>query len=265
MLLGVFALVSVSPDVVEVRVEFVEFLHHFRGTYLDNLQFLIPVLTLLLALLFGILLCILLLAFRLCVLFVLQAFGLFLLGGEGQLSLESVVKFFDILGWLAGMHLFVVLDPVSALLFHLLHYVISLVVDDVYLLLVASCLEVFHELHPCLSALLLHRLHPGERITHSLLDGHRAAGHAQEKHLFLAHALDLLPCEYTLESFLYKDGSCVLLLLAGLFLDKTFSDLFVHFMLEALLLVVLLDQQDTVTALTTTLILLDQSDGIGYA
>ena len=91
------------------------------------------------------------------------------------------------------MDLFVILDPVSALLLHLLHDFIALIFQDLGFNNFAGNFKIVHELHASLTPFLLSILHSLNGIAHLLLNSHGPAGHAQEEKLFLADAFDLLP------------------------------------------------------------------------
>jgi len=83
------------------------------------------------------------------------------------------------------MQLFVVLDPITSLLLHLLHDLVSLVADKVTFDDLSGSLEVVHELHASLPPLLHGLLHLVDGVAHLLLVGHGTTCHTQEVELLL--------------------------------------------------------------------------------
>jgi hypothetical protein len=160
------------------------------------------------------------------------------------------------------MQLLVVLDPITSLLFHLLHDFITLVTNQVLLDDFPGGLEIIHELHASLSSLLLGLSHLGNRVTHLILHSHGTAGHSEEVKFFLSQFFNLLARQNTLNALLNKKSSCILFLFSGLLLNKAFTNLFVKLSLDTLLLKGFYHKHDTVATLTTSLILLNQTDGI---
>ena len=160
------------------------------------------------------------------------------------------------------MKLFVVLDPITSLLLHLLHDLVSLVTDKVALDDLSGSLEVVHELHASLPPLLHGLLHLIDGVAHLILVGHRATCHAQEVELLLPQFFDLLARQNTLDAFLNEESRSILFLFGSLFLDKALTNLLVKLGLNTLLLEGLDHEHDTVTSLTTSLVLLDQTDGV---
>jgi hypothetical protein len=100
------------------------------------------------------------------------------------------------------MLLLVVLDPITSLLLHLLHDVVTFVLKDFILLDLPSRFEVIHVLHAGLPALILYRFHLLQGVLGLFHCGLRPARHAKEEHLFLAHHVYLFACQDALQSLL---------------------------------------------------------------
>jgi hypothetical protein len=119
------------------------------------------------------------------------------------------------------------LDPVTSLLFHLFHDLITFVTDKILLDNFSGCLEIIHKLHAGLSPFLLGLTHFSDWVPHLILDGHRTASHAKEVKFFLAQFFNLLARQNTFNALLNEKRSGILLLFSGLLFDETFTDLFI--------------------------------------
>jgi hypothetical protein len=125
------------------------------------------------------------------------------------------------------MKLLVILNPVTPLLLHLFHNLVALITDEILLDDVSSCLEVIHEFHASLPALLLGLSHALERVSNLLLDGHGTSCHAQEVEFLLSELLNSLARQNTLDTFLYEQSSSILFLFSSLFFYQALTDLLV--------------------------------------
>ena len=75
------------------------------------------------------------------------------------------------------MQLLVVLNPVTSLLLHLLHDLVTFVTDQILFDDFSGGLKVVHELHASLSSLFLSLSHALEWVTDLLLHGHGTTSH----------------------------------------------------------------------------------------
>ena len=134
------------------------------------------------------------------------------------------------------MFLLPVLNPIAALLFHLLHELISFIANHIALDDISGSLEVIHELHTGLSSILLCLKHLSDRVSHLILMSHRSAGHSEEVKFLLAQFLDLLAGKNSFDALLNKKACRIFLLLCGLFLDQALTNLLVELCLHLVLL-----------------------------
>ncbi len=157
------------------------------------------------------------------------------------------------------MQSLVFLDPISTFLLHLLLDVSALIIINLSLQVFLSIFESVPELLLLKLSILLGFLHSLNGIVFHLFLGLRFPCHSQEHHLLLAHFLNFLTCQNTSKPFL-DDQSIFIIELSVIFLfDETFFDLALLLLMDHLIHNTLEDDHYTITTLTTSLILLDQS------
>jgi hypothetical protein len=257
-LLIVVSFIAICPHIVVVHVELIELLDNFAGADLSYLLRAIVLRRFTLTLSFLVFFWFFLtLLSSSC--FFFSLFGGFFLRRKGGFKVVALVEFRKLLGRLAAHHSFLVLDPVTAFLEHLINDIVSLNCFNVILDLLLCTIEHNHVVF-----LFLLANHGGSFSVLNgtilqLLFGLRLALHTQEDHLILAHDFDLLAGENSAEATLTELGSGVLFLLLSEF------DLLALSALTCSLLFVDLgdligDLVVTETTLTTTLVLLNQTN-----
>ena len=108
------------------------------------------------------------------------------------------------------MDLLIVLDPLTALLLHLFHYVVTFILKQLVLLYITSGFEIIHVLHASLSTLILDLAHFLQGVTSFFLSCLGSASHAKEEHFFKSQGLNVFAGNDTFETSLDKEGSIVL-------------------------------------------------------
>lgn len=258
LLLLVVAFISIGPILRVVLVELVELLHHFGGSDLEELVttvIIVTAATLLGFFAFVFRLLVLLLGFLL-----LLSLGLlFILGGQGGLQVILLVELVKAV-WDLSKGGSIPLNPVTASFEHAIRDVRPFDFFDFILKVILLAVE-FHPVVLLVSlALILSGLSLRDRVILLFVLGLGLALHAKEDHLLLPHLLDGLTGEDSTDLVLDD--------LSGLFLGLLAVRRVQLAVVHSLANIVVLDLtsdllesvQVTATTLTTSLVLLDQTD-----
>ena len=261
-LLSIFCLVAIGPIRVVVRIEGIELKNHLRWSNLrDLIPFILFLFLTLLALILGLVLFGALFAVLSIFLGLLRCL---LLRAQRRLQIIALVELGDVSRDLTVLNCFLLLDPLSALLQHILLNVNALNLLNVVHELLLGRVKLHHVVLLQLLAMFALLVHALDGTVRQLDGGFGSTLHTKENHLLLAHLFDLFTGKNTFDAPLNEFG-CYRFFLSGVgIIHLTLFDLALDLIGVNLRVVLLQDLLHAESALTTTLILLNPADSRDY-